>query len=194
MGLLLDRLDELHNALWTAARIPAPAGQEAFPGHRLRDACSASGLGGSVHRLRKTEVAASGQSARELRVRPVPPGRCQASGVQGVVEAPQNLPERTSGYRRAEIRGGAGVRSNVIPLRKPEPGPAAPTGPWVLGEVFTRSGVEYELVTAGEIKFVEVDCREGVGNKAPCSVLDLLSDAGAIVGDHVLVLRRTRPA
>ena len=86
------------------------------------------------------------------------------------------------------------MSGKVVPLRKPEPtSPESPT-PWVLGEVFTRDGVGYELVTAGEIKFVEVDRREGVGEKAPCSVLDLLSDAGALVGDHVLVLRPTRPA
>ena len=86
------------------------------------------------------------------------------------------------------------VSGKVVPLRKQESTPAAPPSPWVLGEVFTRDGVDYELVTAGEIKFVEVDCREGVGEKAPCSVLNLLSAAGALVGDHVLVLRRTRPA
>ena len=38
---------------------------------------------------------------------------------------------------------------------------------------------------------------KGVGGKAPkapCDVLDLLRDAGALVGDTVLVLRRTKPA
>jgi hypothetical protein len=86
------------------------------------------------------------------------------------------------------------VSGRVIPLKRPQPAIPESPSPWALGEVFTRDGVEYELVTAGEIKFVELDCREGVGDKAPCSVLDLLSDAGALVGDHVLVLRRTRPA
>jgi len=142
-------------------------------------------------------VAASGQSARELRVRPVPPGRRQDRGVPEFVEAPQSLPERTSGYRRAEIRSGAGVSGNVIPLRKPELASPESPSPWILGEIFTRDGVEYELVTAGEIKLVELGCNKGAPKKAPKAppdVLDLLRDAGALVGDTVLVLRRTRPA
>jgi len=49
------------------------------------------------------------------------------------------------------------VRGNVVPLRKPEPASPESPSPWILGEVFTRDGVDYELVTAGEIKFVVID-------------------------------------
>ena len=88
------------------------------------------------------------------------------------------------------------MSGKVVPLRRQESAPAAPPSPWALGEVFTRDGVDYELVTAGEIKVVELGCNKGAPKKAPkapCDVLDLLRDAGALVGDHVLVLRRTRP-
>jgi hypothetical protein len=52
----------------------------------------------------------------------------------------------------------------------------------------------YELVTAGEIEVVEQGCRERSANKTTYDVLDLLREAGALVGDHVLVLRPMRPA
>ena len=89
------------------------------------------------------------------------------------------------------------MSGRVIRLKRPPAASPESPSPWILGEVFTRDGIAYELVTAGEIKLVEL----GGGNraakkapKAPCGVLDLLRDAGALVGDHVLVLRRTRPA
>ena len=89
------------------------------------------------------------------------------------------------------------MSGRVIPLKRPQP--ASPESPsqWALGEVFTRDGVEYELVTAGVVKLVELGCSEGAAKKAPKAprdVLDLLRDAGALDGDYVLVLRRTRPA
>jgi len=89
------------------------------------------------------------------------------------------------------------VSGRVIPLKRPQP--ASPESPsqWALGEVFTRDGVEYELVTAGEIKVVELGGGKRAAEKAPKAprdVHDLLRDAGALVGDHVLVLRPTRPA
>jgi hypothetical protein len=86
------------------------------------------------------------------------------------------------------------VSGRVIPLKRPQPASPEPPSPWILGEVFSRDGVDYELFTAGEIKFVELGCGEGAAEKAPCDVLNLPHDAGALVGDHVLVLRRTRPA
>jgi hypothetical protein len=45
-------------------------------------------------------------------------------------------------------------------------------------------------VTAGEIKSVELDCGKRAAGKAPCDGLDLLRDAGALVGDHVLCCAR----
>jgi hypothetical protein len=86
------------------------------------------------------------------------------------------------------------VSGKIIPLKKPEPAWPAPPSPWILGEVFTRDGVDYELVTAGEIRVVEVERGARTIGQAPCSVFDLLVDAGALVGDHVLVLRPLRPA
>jgi hypothetical protein len=65
-------------------------------------------------------------------------------------------------------RGGvARVSGKVLPLRRQESAPAAPPSPWVLGEIFTRDGVEYELVTAGEIKLVELGCSEGGPPRRP---------------------------
>jgi hypothetical protein len=49
------------------------------------------------------------------------------------------------------------VSAKIIPLKKPEPACPAPPSSWILGEVFTRDGVDYELVTSGEIRFVEVE-------------------------------------
>jgi hypothetical protein len=85
------------------------------------------------------------------------------------------------------------VSGRVIPLKKQQPASPESPSPWALGEVFTRDGVDYELVTAGEITLVELDHGERAVEKVPGSVLDLLSAAGALVGDHILVLRRTRP-
>ena len=87
------------------------------------------------------------------------------------------------------------MSGKVIPLKKPESASPEPPGPWVLGEIFTLDGVDYELVTAGVVKLVELGRSEGAAKKAPkapCDVLDLLRDAGALDGDYVLVLRRTR--
>ena len=47
------------------------------------------------------------------------------------------------------------MSAKVIPLRKLEPANAAPSRPWIRGEVFSRDGVDYELVTVGEIQSVE---------------------------------------
>jgi hypothetical protein len=55
------------------------------------------------------------------------------------------------------------VSAKVIPLRKLEPANAAPSRPWIRGEVFSRDGVDYELVTVGEIQSVE-----------PCSLQPVL--------------------
>ena len=85
------------------------------------------------------------------------------------------------------------MSGKVIPLKKPEPASPESPGPWIPGEVFTRDGVDYELVTVGAIKVVEGRGKRAPA-RAPCDVLDLLLDAGALVGDHILVLRRTRPA
>ena len=38
------------------------------------------------------------------------------------------------------------MSGKIIPLKKPEPACPAPPSPWILGEVFTRDGVDYELV------------------------------------------------
>jgi hypothetical protein len=57
-----------------------------------------------------------------------------------------------------------------------------------------RDGIGFELVTAGEIKLVELACGTRAAAKAPCDVLDLLRDAGAPVGDLILALRPTTPA
>ena len=84
------------------------------------------------------------------------------------------------------------MSGKVIPLRKREPARAALSRPWSLGEVFSRDGVDYELVTAGEIQSVESKRGKKGAAKTDKSVLDLLSDAGAQVGDHVLVLRPRR--
>ena len=84
------------------------------------------------------------------------------------------------------------MSGKVIPLRKPQPALPALSRPWIRGEVCTREGIDYELVTAGEIESVEWK-RGGKGvRKTSKSVLDLLSDAGAQVGDYVLVLRPRR--
>ena len=85
------------------------------------------------------------------------------------------------------------MSGKIIPLKKPEPACPAPPSPWILGEVFTRDGVDYELVTSGKIRFIEVERGARTIGQTPCSVFDLLSDAGARVGDHVLVLRPLRP-
>ena len=85
------------------------------------------------------------------------------------------------------------MSGKVIPLKKPEPVPPAPP-PWIPGDIFTRDGIDYELVTAGEIRFVELERGARNVEKAPGSLLDLLSNAGALVVDYVLVLRPMRPA
>jgi hypothetical protein len=85
------------------------------------------------------------------------------------------------------------VSARIIPLKKPETATPVPPGPWTLGEVFTRDGVDYELVTGGEIQSVVRDRGKKATKKARRTVVDLLSDAGTSVGDHVLVLRPTRP-
>jgi len=81
------------------------------------------------------------------------------------------------------------VSGKVIPLKKLELASAPQSRPWVLGEVFSRDGVDYELVTAGAIDSVE--WRKGV-EKTSKSVLDLLNAAGALVGDYVPALRPRR--
>jgi len=86
------------------------------------------------------------------------------------------------------------VSGKVIPLKRPPAASPELPGPWIPGETFTRAGVDYEIVTAGEIKVVEAGDGKKASAKAPYVVLDLLRDAGALVGDHVLILRRTRPA
>ena len=76
----------------------------------------------------------------------------------------------------------------VIPLKKLKSAGHAPFSPWVRGEVCRRDGVDYELVTVGEIQSIESKRGRKVVGQADKNVLDLLSDAGAQVGDLVLVL------
>ncbi len=85
------------------------------------------------------------------------------------------------------------MSGKVVPLKRPPAASPESPGPWILGEVFTRDGVDYGLVTVGEIKVVEGRGKRAAA-KAPCDVLDLLRDAGALVGDLILVLRPTTPA
>ena len=51
------------------------------------------------------------------------------------------------------------MSGKVTPLKRPEPPNATLARPWVPGTTFSRDGVDYELVTAGEIQ--SVDSRRG---------------------------------
>jgi hypothetical protein len=84
------------------------------------------------------------------------------------------------------------VSAKVIPLRQLEPASAAQLRGWVHGEICSRDGVDYEVVTAGQIESLEWRRGRKGAEKTSKNVLDLLSGAGAQVGDLVLVLRPRR--
>jgi len=81
------------------------------------------------------------------------------------------------------------VSGKVVPLRKPRPASPDLTEPWVRGEICRRDGIDYELIAVGEIESIEISRSKKHGQKTSSSVLDLLTNAGAQVGDHILLLR-----
>jgi hypothetical protein len=87
------------------------------------------------------------------------------------------------------------MSGKVIPLKKQEPAAPESSEPWNLGEVVRRGQVDYELVTAAEITALEWKRVTKVGEQSDtaCSEFSgLLSRAGAMAGDQILVLRRIR--
>jgi hypothetical protein len=63
--------------------------------------------------------------------------------------------------------------------------------PWELGEVFSRDGVDYELIAAGTMYALVDSALDG-----PAAVADVamrssreLAKAGSKVGDHIIILR-----
>jgi hypothetical protein len=84
------------------------------------------------------------------------------------------------------------VSGKVVPLRKPQPASPDLAEPWVRGEICRRDGIDYELIAVGEIESIEISRSKKHGQKTSSRVLDLLTNAGAQVGDHILLLRPIR--
>ena len=80
------------------------------------------------------------------------------------------------------------MSGNVIPLRKVQLIGRTLSIPFAPEDI--RDGVYYELVTAGELDSIERRRTNKHSKPASKGLQDLLSNAGAQVGDYILVLRR----
>ncbi len=96
-------------------------------------------------------------------------------------------PAQNSGFLSGMTLPLTALRPAVSGARE-QPASPEPPSPWILGEVFTRDGVDYELVTAGEIKLGELGCGKGAVEKGPAACL--VCSACEIVTIRVFAIRR----